>query len=224
MSAFRCGEYNIECADEGTIVVEGAPDCSIALYSMEVSEKGETLGFSVLAGKTADGVVLSDEQCRGLLALPVLDFSEIGRTAAAWLKSSTGRGIPHELDALVDPTVFKDRAMLQINDSRREEIAAITERTQREKSLLNREVESLKNELRQIENALSRTASTADRVNAEKRRATASKSLKKQEQSLFMDGLKIDAAAEVAIQAMKDNANMTVKMTRLFAIEVEGSK
>lgn len=216
--------HNIECADEGTLTVEGARDCSIALYAVEVSEKGEALEFPVLAGKTADGELLSDEQCQELLALPVLGFTEVGRTAAAWLKSSTGHGKPHELDTLVDPAVFKDRAVMQIGDARREEIAAITERARREKSLLNREVESLKNELRQIDNALSRAANTADRVNAEKRRATASKSLKKQEQSLFMDGLKIDAGAEAAVQAITDNANMTVKITRLFAIEILGGK
>ena len=117
---------------------------------------------------------------------------------------------------------FKSRAIPEMDGARREEISAIAERAQREKSLLNREVESLKNELRQIENALSRTASTAERVNAEKLRATASKSLKKQQQSLFMDGLRVDANAEAAIQALTDNANLTAKVTRLFVIEMEG--
>ena len=83
---------------------------------------------------------------------------------------------------------------------------------------------SLKNELRQIENALSRTASAAERVDAEKRRATANKSLKKQEQSLFMDGLKIDADTEAAVQALTDHVNLTVTVTRLFAIEISGRR
>lgn len=216
--------HNIECADEGKLTLEDAPSCKIALYAVEVSEKGESLECSVLAGKTADGEILSDEVCRALLALHVLDYTEVGRKAAAWLKGSTGRGAMHELDNLIDPVAYKDRAVLQTNAARREEIAAITERAQREKSLLNREVESLKNELRQIENALSRTASTTERIDAEKRKATASRSLKQREQSLFMDGMKIDVAADAAIKTIADNAKMTVKVTRLFVLEIMGGQ
>lgn len=216
--------YNVECTDEGMITAANAADCKIALYSVEISEKSESMEYAVLTGRTSDGEVLSHEQCQALMDFPVSEFSEVGRRAAAWLKGSTGRGHPHELDALIEMESFKSRAILDMDGARREEIAAITERAQREKSLLNREVESLKNELRQIENALSRTASTAERVNAEKLRATASKSLKKQQQSLFMDGLRVDANAEAAMQALTDNANLTAKVTRLFVIELEGVK
>lgn len=148
---------------------------------MTVSEKGESMEYHEFAGKTVDGDSLNDEECRALMEFPVLDYTETGRKSAAWLKSSTGRGKPHELDSQIDLKTYQKRAALDISNARHEEIAAITERARREKSLLNREVVSLKNELRQIENALSRTASAAERVDAEKRLATTSKSLKKQE-------------------------------------------
>lgn len=214
--------HNIECADEGTITVTDAPNCTIALYTVTVSEKGSSIEYSLLTGKTAGDEILSDEQCRSLLALPICGFTEVGRRAAAWLKGSTGRGKPHELDALIDKQSFQKRAMLEVNESRREEVQSITERARRNKSELNRKIESLKNELRQIENALSRTASVTDRVIAEKKKATASRDLKKQEQSLFMDGLRIDAEAEAAIQKLTDNANLSAEVTRLFAIEITG--
>lgn len=214
--------HNIECTDEGTITAPGAPKCKLAFYEVTVTEKGNSAEYTVFTGKTANGETLTDEECRALMTLPALQFTETGRRTAGWLKSSTGRGRPHELDSLIDTQIFKDRAVLEISDARREEAAAIAERAMRKKSLLYREVESLKNELRQIENALSRTGSVSERVDAEKRKATASKNLKVREQSLFMDGLKSDADAEVAIQALTDNANLTAKITRLFAIEMMG--
>lgn len=79
-----------------------APKCAIALYTVTVSEKDSSIEYSLLTVKTAGGEILSDEQCRSLLALPICGFTEVGRRAAAWLKGSTGRGKPHELDALID--------------------------------------------------------------------------------------------------------------------------
>ena len=212
---------NIECADEGTVTAEGAADCKLAFYCVRVIEKGEAMEYYAFAGKSADKL-LTDDECRSLMELPAIDFAESDRRAAAWLKSSTGRGKPHELDSLVDIESFKNRAVLDIGGARHEEVAAITERARRDKSLMNREVESLKNELRQFENTLSRTGSVIERVDAEKKKATASKSLKNREQSLFMDGLKIDAEAEAAIQAITENVNLKADITRLFAIEITG--
>lgn len=215
--------HNMECADEGTVIAQGAPECTLAFYTVTVAEKGESAEYPVFAGKTADpDQLLSDEECRTLMDLPVLNFTETGRRTPAWLKGSTGRSHPHEFDSLIDLKAFKERASLDISDARREEIAAITERAWREKSLLNREVESLKNELRQIENALSRTASVAERVDAEKRKSTASRELKQREQSLFLDGLKIDANMETAVHKIANNTNLTVSVARLFTIKMMG--
>jgi hypothetical protein len=217
--------HNVECADEGTVTIRneelGVRNCNVAFYEVTISEKGAVAEYYAFAGKTADGEPISDEDCRALMDLPVIDFTETGRRSPAWLKSSTGHSKPHELDRLIDTQPFKDRAALEISDARREEIAAIQERARREKSLQSREIESLKNELRQIENTLSRTASASERVDAEKRRATASKSLKGREQTLFMDGLRIDAGAEAAVQALTENAHLTASITRLFVVSFQ---
>lgn len=213
--------YNMECADEGMVLAQGALECTLAFYTVTVAEKGDSADYSVFAGKTADQL-LSDKECRALMALPVLNFTEAGRRSPAWLKGSTGRSHPHELDSLIDLKAFKERAVLDIGDARREETAAITERARREKSLLNREVESLKNELRQIENILSRTGSVAERVDAEKRKATASRDLKSREQSLFMDCMRLDVKAEEAMKRLTEQANLTIEVKRQFVIEIIG--
>ena len=123
--------------------------------------------------------------------LPVIDFTEDGKRAASWLKSSTGRIKPHELDSLIDKAMFKDRAMLELSEARREEIAHIQDRAYHQKQELNRNLASLKNQLMQIENALSRPGDTAARLDAEKKRASTSRDLRQREQTLFLDGIRL---------------------------------
>jgi len=210
--------------DSGTVVVEGLEEpCQLAYYRTRIKPQNSPfpmMSYYVFAGETTGGRVLSDEECREIMVLPVVSFTANGQARddrdGAWQPK------PHRLDEQIDAGTFIRRAVADTDDARREEIAAITERARREKSSLNREVESLKNELRQIENTLGRTGSVAERVDAEKRRATASRELKWREQSLFMDGLRIDADMEAAIQALADQAGLTAEVTRLFMIEISG--
>jgi len=61
-------------------------------------------------------------------------------------------------------------------------------------------------------------------VDAEKRKATSSRELKRREQLMFLDGLRIDANIEKAVQEITDNVNLTVNVTRLFTIEMTGGR
>lgn len=211
--------------DSGTVTVDSLSEpCVIGYYQVKI--KAGYFGgvyYYAFVGKTRAGRLLDENECREIMALPVIGHTASHETYGDRDGLSKTKP-PHEFDKLIDPAVYTARAAADTDDSRREEIAAISERARREKSLLNREVESLKNELRQIENALSRTSSAAERVDAEKRRATAAKSLKGREQSLFMDGLKIDADAEIAVQKLTDNANLAATVNRLFAIEIIGGQ
>lgn len=211
--------------DTGTVTIDGICDkCQIGFYRVKIKPKNaswQAASYYTFLGRTADEQLLSNSECRERMELPVDSFTTGGKRVG----ECGGLGnthSPHELDELLDITEFLHKAVSDTDSARREEIESVTERARREKSMLGRELESLKNEIKQMENALSRTTTAAERVDFEKRRATANKSLKSQEQSLFMDGLKIDAALEQKIQELTDNANLTAEITRLFVIDVEG--
>jgi len=210
--------------ENGSIVINNLVETTkICYYKLTVKSKSMMFGglkYYAFAGQTASGRALSDAECREIMSLPVVSF--IATDAAVGERDGFRKSAPDDIDKLIDPQTFIRRALEDTDEARRDEIAAITERSRLAKSALNREVESLKNELRQIENALGRTATAAERVVAEKRRATASKGLKQREQSLFMDGIKIDAEAEEAVTRLTDEAGMTVEVTRLFMINVSG--
>jgi hypothetical protein len=177
--------------------------------------------FALVGNLFPSGEKLSDGECREIMALPVVNFTASGTTYGE--RDGLNKPKTHDpLDVLVDAADFTKRAALDYDDSRREEARAIQDRAYYRKQALNREIEALKTDLRQTELTLSRTGATADKLLAEKRKATANKSLKQREQSLFMEGLKIDAEAEAAIAELTANAALTAEITRYFAINVNG--
>lgn len=179
--------------DSGTVTVDELPaPCQIGYYQVKV-KAGFFSGMSyfVFAGKTKSGRVLSDSECREIMNLPAQRFSAHGEIYGERDGISKTKP-PGELDALIDPTDYIRRAAADTDDARREEIETVKSQVYRKKQALSRDIEVLKGELRQIDNALSRTASVAERVDAEKRKSTASRDLKSREQSLFMDGMRLD--------------------------------
>lgn len=210
--------------ESGTVTVEGlAEPCTLAFYRIGVQPKDApwtALRYDALVGKSSSGRALAENECKDIMALPVVEFTVSGQVRGD--RDGAWQAKPHELDIIIDAQAFVRRAAADTSEARREEMTTITQRALREKSLLGREVESLKNELRQIDNALGRTGSVAERVDAEKRRATTSRELKQREQSLYMDRLRIDAQAEAAVQALADEAGFKVEIKRLFAVEFTG--
>ena len=208
----------VTIADGGTF--EGG---KIALYQVKVKTAGSVWGgacYNVFVGKTTDGERLSDSDCRRIMDLPVVEFTATGESYG--IRDGNNPKPPNPLDDLVCVDEYIRRAVSDTDDARSVEIAAVTEKSRREKSLLNREVESLKNELRQIDNALTRTSAVKERVAAEKRKAIASRDLKRREQSLFMDSMRIDVALEERIKAITEQANLTAEINRQFIIKVTG--
>ena len=124
----------------------------------------------------------------------------------------------NELDGLVKVDEYIQRAVADTDDARREEISAIQDRAYHQKQTLNRDIAVLKNQLLQIDNTLSRSDDISAKMNAEKKKATASRELKQREQSLFMDGMRLDVDAEEAVKRLTEQANMKVEVKRYFAV------
>ncbi|GHU54551.1 hypothetical protein AGMMS49975_15120 [Clostridia bacterium] len=121
----------------------------------------------------------------------------------------------------MDTSYFIKHAALEYDDKRREEARAIGDRAYYRKQALNREIEALKTDLRQTELTLTRKVLTTEKISAEKRHATVDKTLKQRQQSLFMEGLRIDSEAEAAIAELTASTELTAEITRFFAITIE---
>ena len=87
------------------------------------------------------------------------------------------------------------------------------------KTALTRDIERLRREIKQAD--IDKGGGIADRIDAEKRRADMTKEIKKREQSVFLDGLKIDT--ELEEQIGKLTADLTARVTRMFSIRIKGA-
>jgi len=210
--------------DSGTVTVANLEvPCKIGYYRIKVKPTGSVWGgvsYNVLVGETASGELLTDVDCRRIMELPVLGFTASSETYG--VKDGNKPKPQNSLDSKMNTAEFISRAVSDTDVSRREEIQHIQDRADVQKRSLNREIASLKNQLLQIESALSRTANIADKIAAEKKKATVSGELKRQEQSLFLDGMRIDVALEEQIKAITERANLTATVERQFVIKVEG--
>lgn len=99
--------HEMECADSGALTVEGDVEpCRIGLYTVTLSSGSTWREFTVLCGLTDSCRVLSKDECKVLLSLPVKGFTEGGSRSPHWLKRS---GPPHELDKLVNVGALMER-------------------------------------------------------------------------------------------------------------------
>lgn len=207
--------------DSGSIVAESVDEpCWIGYYQIKV--KTDIFGgpsYYVFVGKTKSGALLSDSDCRGIMGAPATRFAAQGETYGDRDGMAKAKP-PHELDALVEPDIYVERAMADTGDARQEEMANVKETTYRQKQALSRDIEVLRGELRQMELSLSRVSSVAERVDAEKRKATASKELKSREQTLFMDEMRLEVQAEKAVKKLVEQAGLTAEVKRQFVIEI----
>jgi len=211
-------------SDSGTVIVTDLNEpCRIGYYRIKVKPNDVYWGgvyYDIFVGETANGESMTDADCRRILELPVIEFTVNGEKYG---KRDGNKPKPHDkLDDMVNTDEFINRAVSDTDEARREEIRHIQDRAYHRKQSLNRSITVLKNQLLQIENTLSRAGGISERINAEKKKATVSRELKQREQSLFMDGMRIDVEAEEAVKRLTEQANLKVEVTRQFVIKVEG--
>jgi hypothetical protein len=180
--------------------------------------------YYVLTGRAADGAVLTDADCREIMSLPVVSHSASGEKIGDSNRHLREQR-PHELDSLIDTAAFTRRAAAETEGERKDEIDRLTEQARLAKLALTRDIERIRREIKQTEIGKGARSpgdsGPAERIDAEKRRAAMTRDLKQREQSVFLDGLKIDAELEETVGKL--TADLTTKITRMFAIRVKGA-
>lgn len=220
--------YNLECADTGTVSVDAQIEpCKIGLYTVTVKSAAQhgsaKREYTVLAGKTASGTVLSDKQCQSILALPVVSYTESDHKSAHWLKSSAGgHGNRHELDGHIDTASFIRQYCDEMETAEKEEANRLRAGLSAQKAALGKALDGLRIQIASAEKATEDDLPRLERITAQKKLNALQKKLKQGEQNLFFDGLRLEQAVEHEIAALMDKAKYTADVNREFLIEVEG--
>ena len=213
--------HETECANAGTLTVEGdIESCQIGLYSITLTGGGTRREIPVLCGVIDSGRVLSEDECKAILALPMRDCTEDGSRSPHWLK---GRGAPHELDKLVPVGALLEREAEKLSPAQAEEMERMKLRCNGQKAALARKLDGLEVQVRSLE--AERESVTGDRLrrlSLEKEATRLRRELMKGRENQFFDAMRLDLELEEQIKKFVEQEKLTAKVTREFVVEVRG--
>lgn len=215
----------IACADTGTITVDAELEpCEIGFYRVGLlMNRAEIAAFEVLVGLAESGEIMTDEQCRKILELPIISCTESEKVTAYWLRNSTGNQSPHSLDCLVPTGDLIQKRMGKTNSAVMEEIDRIKLRAARKKAALEHSLDDIRTQIKGTKQQLS--AESGDRLKEltiGKRLKLLEKELRVKEQTLFFDQIRVDVAAEEEIAAITAKEKYDARVKRQFIIKVLG--
>lgn len=213
--------HELKCADSGMIIVNAKTEpCEIALYTVSLSASNRPIrDCTVLCGQTESGEVLSDEQCRNILSLPISECKESEHKSPHWLKTT---GKSHRLDRLVPTDKLIAEQAEKMSPAQAEEIDKMKLHTKSEKNAVSREIDELK---RQVEAAeAERDNVTNDRLKLlalEKKANLLRREYMKKQEGQFFDAMRLDLELERQIKEFTEREKMSTRVTREFIIKVE---
>lgn len=214
----------ISCADEGAIIVDGNVEpCTIGFYSAGIrSKNSEAMECEIFIGMTESGKVLNDDECRTIMDSLVANYSETGNRTAYWLRNSTGSAKSHAIDQYVP----KDEMIQKYTDSKSsaqsEEIDRIKLRSANAKSALEHSLDDMKLQVKSTKQELE--AETGDRLKEltiGKQLKTLEQELRKKEENLFFEQMRLDVDLEAQIAEFLNNTKLTVNVRRQFLLKID---
>ncbi len=211
----------IECADYGEIEVNAKIEpCEIGFYKIDILSKNKWLtSFDVLVGKTSSGKVLTDEQCREIMNLPVLSCRESGNNSTYRMRELFKHKEYQELDDFVPEEQLIQKYMADRKSSFAQEMDVIKLRAIRKKVDLEHSLQDLKSQIKELK----KETSTGDRLKelqTHKQIKVLEKELRKKQEKLFLDQMKIDVEMEKDIEEISSIDRFSIKANRMFLISV----
>lgn len=215
--------------DRGEIVVDADPQllsgpCSIGFYQVRVRPKGNYRGgclFYPFVGKMRSGRILSDAECRKIMALPVLNFSTQGEVYGEGNRHVRTKQ-PDVLDALIQPDVFLQKTLAETGAAEKEELERLKAQAADAEFALESRPEGLRARIRAEERKSEGELSRVEKLESQKKLAVLRKELKQSEQHLFMNRLNLDRLLEENIKQFLENTQFIVEVNRQFAVQVRG--
>lgn len=195
--------------DRGTVYVEGSfVPCTIGYYQVKVKPKGAYWGgtyYYTLIGKASDGRVLTDDECRKLMELPVLCFTKDGETYGERDGLSKTKHA-EELDSLVDTEKFIKQTSIEMEDAQKEEISRLQNHTLDLKAGLERELMSCAYSFSKRKKRWKIQQQELKRSVCKRNWSALRKELKTREQNLFFDGLRLEQELEEQVKRLLGDA------------------
>lgn len=216
----------VYCESAGSLTVGADIEpCRIALYDVTIMPNGRR--YYTFAGQTETGTVLSDEACREIMELPVLEYSENSR--GNMRRNYNTRMLAPDtqtdpIDSLVPAERFIQKYLGERNTKEAEEIDTMKRKTAVAKTALEREVKMSEAKVKEAERVLADAPDRISKIRADKNLKLMQAELRQKRDNLFMERMRLDLKLEEQINAFIDTQRFTAKLLRHYVIEVRGNK
>lgn len=209
----------IECATEGEIQLETSIEsCQISMYNVKLRRKGKFLkSYDVLTGKTRDGKILTQEECVKILSLPIKSIENKDRERSYWLANSS---FSDRLPVFLEDEL-KNNYIKQQEGAFNTDIDIIKMRSSRQKAVLEQTLETLRQETSKIKESIGSAKDRLEELKIQKQINEMEKQLRKKEEGLFFEQMRIEATAEEQIEQLCATDNIEIKLSRVFRVMVE---
>lgn len=214
----------VSCTDYGTIRVDAEIEsCTIGFYSVRVDAQE----YFAFVGETKSGKVLSDAQCRDVMEFNVLSHSEKNEAEKGGKNYNSRNFVsatiqPFKIDTLIDGEQFIEKQLRGRDSALSEQFGVMRHKTAIAKTALERETESLKADIKRAEREMTEAADRLKRIHADKQLKVLKNELRKKEDSIFMDRMRLDLQLEQEIEALKSRSGLKSVVQRHFLVVVSG--
>ena len=184
----------------------------------------------MFVGQSLSGKVLSDKDCRHIMRLPVLEFSQtrdnenFRNSFQTRMLMVSSEDLFHPLDKLVPKENYLQEYVAQWQSIQAEEIEKIKRMAVLEKTALERELEGLAKQIKAAETGLAQSSDRMSKITADKTLKLLNREWHQKQDSLFLDKMRIDLMLEENIQAFIESQKFTVKLSRQYVITVNTKK
>lgn len=205
-------------------VDSGIEPCDIGLYnySITTSKVGSNKMFQhLLIGQTQSGRILSDVECRKLLALPVVKIEEKDKFCHPELKLFDD----FEETGNLDDKVIANDILIDYLKSKEGSIAYEVERIKlqagRQKAKLETNLNDLRTEVKELNKQLSsKMTDRLEELKVTKRLKVIEKELKQKEENLFFAQAEVDVKTEKEIEELTNSYNFNVLTSCKFKLRL----
>lgn len=171
--------------------------------------------------------VLSDKECRDIMELNTLSHSERNEEKNNQSNYNFRTFVfamaqQFKIDTLIDSGPFIEKQRRGRDSALSEQFGVMHHKTAIAKTALERETESLKIDIKRAEREMIEAADRLKKIQADKQVKVLKNELRKKEDSIFMDQMRLDLQLEQEIEALKSRSGLRAKVERHYLINISG--
>ncbi len=222
-----------ECSSEGYIQVDAEIEpCEISFYNVELrtsvqkekkynmwSKSGTWLKeYNVLYGRTKSGKILSDQECREILKLPVRFYDESGKKVDYSLSCTASEYSVSKIDEIEREIILRylSERKTQLDD----DTVLLKLKASRQKAELEDTLNELRKKLKELNASLASAVESLTELKIKKQINQLEQELRQKEESLFLEQMKIDVDLEAEIENITDSKKLYCNFYKLFTVRL----